>query len=376
MKKKICFVITTPVTASAFLLKHFEFLSREFEVYLVANFENNQNNLEEFKFLKGTKNIKIFREISIVNDFRVLIDLKDYLIKEKFDAVHTVTPKAGLIGMIAAKFAGVKLRVHIFTGQVWYTKTGLFKILLKNLDRLIVFFATDILIDGHSQRDFLIKNRIIRSTNSLVLGNGSISGVDCEKFIPQKKTRDFYRAKYYITEEVVFLFLGRLNLDKGIMDLAYAFVELNKIHPKSRLVFVGSDESDMKNRILKLTDSNPKIIFYGFTNQPSDVLQMADVFCLPSYREGFGTSIIEASLLGKPIICSNTYGLMDTIIENETGLRHEVKNVNSIIEQMIKLMNNNLRKKLGDNGRKFVLNNFSAENVSKEWLEYYKYRLK
>lgn len=103
---------------------------------------------------------------------------------------------------------------------------------------------------------------------------------------------------------------------------------------------------------------------------------MADVFCLPSYREGFGTSIIEASLLEKPIICSDTYGLMDTIIENETGLRHEVKNGNSILEQMIKLMDIDLRKKLGDNGRAFVLKNFSAENISKEWFKYYKQRLK
>ena len=174
---------------------------------------------------------------------------------------------------------------------------------------------------------------------------------------------------------IVFLFLGRLNHDKGITDLVKAFIELNDIYPHTKLVLVGPDEENMVSKINILT-SNNNIIIYGATNKPQEVMQMADVFCLPSYREGFGTSVIEASLIEKPIICSDTYGLMETIIENETGLRHQVGNINSLFMQMEKMMDENTRARFCKNGRNYVLTNFSADTISQKWLEYYNNKLK
>lgn len=370
-RKKICFIIATPITAKAFLLKHFEYLSKHYDIYLVANFDEMPKAQSEIPFICATKNIAIHRGISFFNDIKALFALKKYLTENKFDAVHTVTPKAGLIGILAAKLAGIKTRTHIFTGQVWHTKTGVFKLILKNIDRFIVFSATDILVDGQSQRQFLIENKIISANNSKVLGKGSISGVDTEKFVPNEITKQKYRDELGFTNEVVFLFLGRLNTDKGILDLAKAFLILNKKHSNSKLVFVGPDEENMELKIKELSNNNPNIIFYGSTNKPQDLLQLADVFCLPSYREGFGTSVIEASLLEKPVICSDTYGLMETIIDGETGLRHQVGNKDSILIQMEKLMDENLRITLGKNGRNYVLENFSSEKISREWLDYY-----
>ncbi|TRX20873.1 glycosyltransferase family 4 protein [Flavobacterium franklandianum] len=375
MRKKICFIVATPNFANIYLKKHFEYLSKDYDIYLVSNFKGYSSFYSSFTFIKGVKDLDFERKISIFKDVKALNSLRRYFKEIQFDAIHSATPKAGLIGVLAAKLAGIKIRTHIFTGQVWYTKQGWFKMLLKNIDRFIVFCATDILVDGLSQRQFLIDNGIIKESNSQVLGKGSISGVDVEKFIPNSEIAAVYRKKFNFKDEFVFMFLGRLNIDKGLLDLAAAFLKLNSKYPNTRLVFVGPDEEMMQQKIEKIGSKCPSIVFSGATTAPQDVLQMADVFCLPSYREGFGSSIIEASLLEKPIICSDTYGVKDAIIENETGFRHKVKDLDSIFEQMEKLMDQEVRETMGKNGRAYVLHNFSAELISLEWLNYYKNKL-
>ncbi len=374
MKKKICFVVSSPFTAKAFLLKHFEYLSKDFDIYLAANFAEDATSSFESPYIKAVQNIAIHRDISIFRDVKALVSLRTYFKKMNFDAVHTVTPKAGLLGILASRLAGVKKRIHIFTGQVWHTKTGLFKKILMFLDRFIVWNATHILVDGESQRQFLIKNSIVKVSNSTVLGKGSISGVDTNRFVPNEAVKKEVRKELGFTEkEVVYMFLGRMNKDKGINELAAAFDTLNKKYTNVRLLLVGGDEENMTQMIQQKVDNIEAVIFYGVTPTPERLLQACDVFCLPSYREGFGTSVIEASLLEKPIICSDTYGLTETIIENKTGLRHKVADIDSLFNQMEKLAEDSaLRDYLGKGGRKYVLDNFSGQVISEKWVEFYK----
>lgn len=369
-RKRICFVVSSPVTANAFLLMHFEYLSRNYEIYLVANF-STENIKQISPFLTGIHSIKIERKINIVSDIKALISLSNYFKKQKIDAVHSVTPKAGLISILASRLAGINVRIHIFTGQVWHTKNGAIKKLLMGLDKTIVRFATHILVDGKSQRDFLIKNNIISAVNSQVLGRGSISGVDTDRFLPDLNIKEQIRSELKIkSTDVVYIFMGRLNIDKGVIDLVKAFVKLSKKVQNTKLLLIGYDEDGLMPHINRIGNKN--IIFYGHTQKPAETLQAGDVFCLPSYREGFGTSIIEASLLKLPIICSKTYGLAETIIDQVTGLRHEVGNIESLYEQLLKLsQNEDLRKKMGNNGRDYVLSNFSSDNISTHWLNFY-----
>lgn len=375
-KKKICFIVSSPITAKAFLLEHIKLLSTEFDVYLVANFENEQQkNISPY--LSKVFDIKIERNINILKDLKALKTLKKLLKNEAFDAIHTVTPKAGLIGILAGKLAKIKVRTHIFTGQVWHTKKGLMKLILMKIDQFIFSIATNILVDGQAQRQFLIENNIINEKDSRVLGKGSISGVDTHKFIPDINTKEKNRKELnYSATDVVFLFLGRLNVDKGVLDLAAAFSKLQQSHKNVKLLFIGYDEENLLPIINeKVGLENFK--FYGPTSEPELLLQTGDVLCLPSYREGFGTSVIEGSLLELPIICSDTYGLKETIIDNKTGLRHKVKDVDSIYEQMKKLaVNADLRVEMGKAGRAYVLDNFKASQISQKWLEYYKQLLK
>lgn len=371
-KKKICFIVSSPFTAKAFLLEHIKTLSTQFDVYLVANFENEmQKNISPY--LKEVFDVKIERDITIFKDLKTVFQLKEILKQQSFDAIHTVTPKAGLIGMLAGKFAATKVRIHIFTGQVWHTRTGPMKWLLMVIDRFIVSLSTNILVDGQAQRSFLIKKKIIKGKTSKVLGKGSISGVDSNRFIPLPVVKQKYRHELnYLVQDVVFLFLGRLNMDKGVIDLANAFAKLQNEVPNVKLLFIGFDEENLLPKVIEIIgEENFK--FYGSTNNPELVLQAGDVLCLPSYREGFGTSIIEGSLLELPIICSDTYGLKETIIEDKTGLRHKVKDVESIYIQMKKLaLDANLRLEMGKAGRTYVLENFKASQISEKWLNYYK----
>ena len=369
-RKKIAFIISAPITAKAFLVKHFEYLSKEFEITVIANFENKQETA--MPFVSNVKHIAIQRNINVIKDLKALFLLYSYLRKNKFDATHSVTPKAGLISAIASWMSRIPIRIHIFTGQVWYTSKGFKRFFLKLLDKIIVFFNTHILVDGESQRQFLINENIITLKKSKVLGKGSISGVDTDRFFPSNEIREKYRQDFnFLNEDIIFAFLGRLNTDKGILDLANAFYKLNKDCSNVKLLLIGYDEENMLEKIKGIQREN--IVFFGPTAKPEEVLQAADVFCLPSYREGFGTSVIEASLLELPVICSNTYGLAETIVEGETGLRHEVKNVNQLYTQMKVLVENEeMRKNLGKKGRQYVLKNFSAEQISNEWVKFYK----
>lgn len=372
-RKKICFVVPSIGSARVFLKNHIEELSKYFDVYLVANVLEEEIIYSKELSIKGLKHVNLTRSISILNDLKSLFFLYTYFKTTKFDAVHTITPKASLLGILASRLANVSNRIIFFTGQVWHTKNGIFKYFLMFLDRFTVWNATHVLVDGQGQRQYLIKNRIVSESNSLVLGKGSISGVDTNRFVPNAVVKKEVRDKLGIKEnEVVYMFLGRMNSEKGINELADAFNILRKKHGNVRLLLVGEDEENMTTMVKQKVKDIETVIFIGITPTPERLIQACDVFCMPSYREGFGLSILEASSMEKPVICSDTYGLMESIIENKTGLRHKVADVNSLHFAMEKLYyDQNLVESLGKDGREYVLEHFTAKSITEKWLEFY-----
>ena len=353
MRKKICFIVSTPYTAKAFLESHFESLSIQYEVYLVANLNDLELPNYSNQYLQEIKHIPIHRKINLLEDIKALFLLTKYLRKNKFDAITTFTPKAGLIGIVSGKLAGIKHRIHFFTGQVWHTKEGLFKKILILLDKLVVLLSTKILVDGRPQWEFLI------------------SGINLTKFSPNLQVRQELRKSLnYKENDIVFMFLGRLNKDKGIFDLVKAFDQLADVYSNVKLLIVGPDEENVTEQLSQ--KSKDKYHFYGLTDNPEGIIQVCDVFCLPSHREAFGLSIIEASACQKPIICSDTYGLQDTIVDNVTGLRHITQDVNSLYGKMKYLIDYPIeRNKMGVEGRKYTEEFFSKQKITTLWLEYY-----
>lgn len=367
--KKICIVVSTPMTVKAFLLKHIDILSKEYEITIVSN--SNLDLSQEYKIKCLSKYIRINRKINFLEDIKSVILLYKFLKKENFNLVLSVSPKAGLISSISSFLARIENRIHFFTGQVWATKRGVFRFILKSVDKLIATLNTNNLIDSPSQKEFLIREKVIQDEKSTVLLKGSISGVDVNKFSFSEEIRLELKDKYKIkNDDIVFMFIGRLNTDKGIFDLVLAFDKLLKEYENVKLFLIGPDEENIENQICEFLKSK-NVIRIDYVSNPQEILNVADVLVLPSYREGFGTIVIEAASMGIPCIASDIYGLNDAIVNNKTGLLHKVKDMDDMIEKYEYLIENkNKIKEYGVNAKVRVYNNFKDEQLSNELKKY------
>ena len=378
MKKNICFVVAIPGTAESFLRDHIAALSKEYDVYLAGNIKRGDE--VNMLALSGWHHIEIERGISLKKDMKAVWQAYRYFKKMKFDAVHSVTPKAGLVTALAGWMASIPHRTHIFTGQVWATREGMMRSLLKSLDKVISCLDNHILVDGKSQRTFLVKEGILKDGQAEVFAHGSISGVNSLRFVPNEEARQTFRAEIGIKKGgMCYIFLGRLNRDKGIGELYEAFNRLASEVKDIFLLLVGSDE---ENYIAKLPNySNIKdgenFHFYGPTPNPEKILNAGDVFVLPTYREGFGTSVLEAACIGLPCISTDAYGVTDAYIDGETGLRCRVGDVESLYQCMKRMHDNpDIVKKMGENSRVRVLRDFNGADITACWVNFYKKILK
>lgn len=371
--KKICFITAIPGTAHVFLSKHMEALRHEYKVYFVSNEPDKSKVLVQND---GYRCVDIHRNISLWNDLKSVWTLYKYFKSEKFDVVHSVTPKAGLLTALAGWLARVPRRIHIYTGQVWATKTGPMRSLLKFLDTVIAKLNTHLLVDGEGQRQFLIEQGVLKESNSCVLANGSITGVELDKFVVSDETRTRERDRFGFKEsDVVYIFLGRLNHDKGIGELFSAFDKLVSEYDNAKLVFYGTDEEGYDQKVEEYPNIKRGVNYFfpGRTSHPYEALQVADVFVIPTWREGFGMSIIEAQGLGLPVITSDAYGVVDASVEGETGLRCKVGDVESLYKSMVLYHNNpKLRAEHGSAGRKRVEELYDNKVVTQAWVEYYR----
>ena len=275
--------------------------------------------------------------------------------------------------MLAAFVTCVPFRVHTFTGQVWATKYGFVRFMLKSFDRVIASLATFNIVDSVSQQRFLINEKVLRRESSVVFGMGSVSGVDLKRFKTNKNVyADVRRELLISTEAFVFIYLGRLNKDKGILDLAHAFSFIK--NKNVYLLIVGPDEGVFVDEIKKINSHKlDQVRFVAFTTMPERYLASSNVLCLPSYREGFGNVIIEAAAIGVPTIASNIYGISDAIVNNETGLLHESRNIKNI-EACMKffLTNSDEVKKFGKAAKARAIKDFDSNLMSTHWLNFYK----
>lgn len=373
LKKKICFVATVDWQIIWFLLEHIKALNSKYDITVVVN-TPDMVSLKSLGVDVPVLPIRIERSISILRDLKALIDLTELFCTKRFDVVHSIAPKSGLLAMTAAFFSGTRKRIHIFTGQVWATQSGIMKWFLREMDKIIATFATHILVDSPSQRDFLIKEKVVSGKKSSVLAKGSVCGVDCTRFVPDKIARSVIRKELDIDEsEVIFLFLGRLKTDKGILDLASAFAKVTATVKSSHLLIVGPDEENMREKVTSICRTcRDKVHFIDYTTVPEQYLASADVLCLPSYREGFGQVIIEAAAVGIPSIGSRIYGITDAIEEGVTGLLHEVGRIDDLADKIYQFIRNPaLRKEMGQSARERVLLDFSTETLVSSMLNYY-----
>lgn len=369
---RLCFVVSSPLTARAFLSGHIAALGERYVVDLAVD-ATDGTGLGDIPSHARVVPLPIRRDVAPHADLKALVRLYLLFRRERYAAVSSVTPKAGMLAMMAAALARVPLRIHVFTGQVWVTRRGWKRRLLKMADRVMARLATHVLADSPSQRDFMVAEGVVASGKTRVLGEGSICGVDGDRFRPDEDRRSHIRQAHGIPETgVVFLFLGRLNRDKGVLDLADAFAALD--NDAAWLLVVGPDEGDLRMEMeRRLGTSLARTRFVGYTDRPEDFMAAADVFCLPSYREGFGMVIIEAAAAGIPAIGARIYGITDAIEEGSTGLLHCPGDVAGLAGAMAMLAREaDRRRAMGVAARARALRLFSREAVTRSWMDFYR----
>lgn len=372
--KSICFVLTSPFAANAFLLGHLKALANHFKVTLCLNRAVYPLS-DRIDPRVRVVDMPIARKISLFQDLRGLLALMRFFRSEKFDAVHSITPKAGLLAMLAGALSGVPLRYHTFTGQVWATKLGWRRVLFKNIDRFIVACATRVFCDSRSQSRFLESEGVGSQGAVAILGAGSIAGVDPTRFRPDAEARRRIRSEFDIPEEIcVFLYVGRIARDKGVFDLIEAFSALSSRREDVALLMVGPDEEHLQAALQSAAGTaGSKIRWLGQSFEPERFMAAADVLMLPSYREGFGMVVIEAASCGLPTLAYRIDGVIDAVVDGETGVLLGIGDVENLVAAMEQMADDPmLRNRLGASARARVLNEFLDITVTSAWVAFYR----
>jgi glycosyltransferase involved in cell wall biosynthesis len=369
--KKLCFVATIPAVVHAFLKEHIRASADKWAITIITHPDGAEllNDIDA-EFIP----LSVERKVSPWRDLCALIRLVILFRRKRFDLVHSIMPKTGLLTMLAGWLACIPVRIHTFTGQVWATKQGWKRGVLKLFDRLTVLFSTHILTDSPSQRDFLVSEGVLPQGKGQIIGQGSICGVDVRRFYSDTQVRTAMREELGIgPEQTVILFLGRLNRDKGMRDLAAAFTEIVSQSNAVVLMLVGAEEDVPFSCIQEICGIYRELLRrIGFTPYPERYMAAADIFCLPSYREGFGQVIIEAAACGVPAVASRIYGITDAVEDGKTGLLFPAGDVVALTQTLLMLIEDReLRQRMGEAAKTRALTLFSSEKITKEMLSLY-----
>lgn len=336
-KRKIVIIVTVPVIISTWLKGQCKFLSQYYEVEIITS---NGNNID---YLSIQENVlisifDILPAITPFNDLKVIFQLAKHFKKNNVDIVYTYTPKAGLLGMIAARIAGVKKRIHNVVGLPLMEATGLKRLLFNFTERVTYLNSTQLFCNSFGLREYLNQN-LTKKQISLIW-NGSVNGVDTNYFQPQslRVSRTEVRTQYKIDQfSYSILYIGRLVKDKGVEELIDAFKLLNQKYENTNLILLGDYQErldPLSLGVLEEIKHNPKIHHFPHTADIRPFLALSDVFILPSYREGLPNVLLEAGSFGLPLIATNINGCNEVITNNENGLLINPKSENEIFRAL------------------------------------------
>jgi glycosyltransferase involved in cell wall biosynthesis len=374
MRYKICAVTTISKTMDWFLVDTMRFLSEnDFEVTLICDMEDGfiDRNSTYAKLIP----LSMSRGIDPIGAIKAIYKMYKIFKRENFDLIQYATPNAALYASIASLLVGTKLRVYSQWGIRYTGFSGIKKFVFKMIEKFTCMLSTEIQPDSFGNLNLSIKDGLYKAYKGSVIWNGSANGVNLKKFDISKKTdwRMEIRSKYNISEdEIVFGFVGRLDKDKGINELFESFRNILIENPSSHLVMVGRVDkaSTLNQSLYEWSQNEPQIIYCGETFNVEKYLAATDIFVLPSYREGFGTSVIEAEAMEVPVIVTDIRGPIEAMLDKQTGLVVKKKNALELTEAMISLMNyKNTREEMGKKGLAFVTENFESNKLFKYILE-------
>ena len=374
MSKKVCFITTIPCTIEAFIFPLAEHIRKttDWEVTFITGKD------EDFvlPLPEGVKHIAIDMHRGM--DFKGLKSIRQ-LVKifkrEKFDLVQYSTPNASLYASVAAKIAKVPVRLYCQWGMAFVGFSGLKRKIFKLIEKTVCRLSTWVEPDSFGNLKFSHAEGLYPKGKGSVIWNGSAGGVKLDKFDINRKSewRSSIRQKYEIPESsTVFGFIGRITGDKGINELFAAYKKILSEMPDSYLMLVGGvEKADSVNaELYAWAENEPHVLLCGSTNVVEQYLSAMDIFILPSYREGFGSVVVEAESMGVPVIVTDIPGPTDAMRENQTGIIVKKADVDSLYSGMLKLAENrSLCDAFSAAARPFIENNFEQTALMQHIVE-------
>ena len=325
---------TIPASLENLLKGQLKMLSKYYNVLAVSSPGDDMETIEEREGVR-TIAIPMERRISLIKDFISLIRLIVLFAKERPDMVHSITPKAGLLSMLAAWITRVPVRMHTFTGLVFPTATGKMQKLLIAMDRLTCFCATHINPEGEGVKRDLV-NYNITSKPLHIIANGNVNGIDLEYF--DKTPEVVEKACSYKKEGTfTFCFVGRMVRDKGINELVHSFLRLYQKDERVRLLLVGPFEKELDPVLPEVEEHilhHPGICYMGYQNDVRPFLVASDALVFPSYREGFPNVVIQAGAMGLPAIVTDINGCNEIVLPDLNGVIIPSKDEQALYESM------------------------------------------
>ncbi len=372
--KKICFVTTVSMTLKAFVIETAKYLHEEggYDVSFIC--DNDPAFAETLPDYIHYYPVSMKRGISL-GGIKACREIKKIFKQQKFDLVQYSTPNASLYAALAAKSARIPVRLYCQWGLAYVGMQGTKRKIFRQVEKTVCKLSTWVEPDSFGNLNFCHAEGLYPKSKGSVIWNGSASGVNLHKFdISQKEAwRKAIREKYQLPEDAfVYGFIGRVNRDKGINELFAAFQSIRQIHSNSYLLLVGGEEiSEGVNTIMyDWAQKEEQVLFCGFTNVVEQYLSAMDVYILPSYREGFGSAVVEAEAMGVPVIVTDIPGPTDAMIKNETGLIAKKADIATLQAAMDKLYRDReLCQQFGDAGVNLASERFDQNRLKQYILE-------
>ena len=375
---KLLRITTVPVSLQILLRGQHRFMSQFFNVVGISSPGPHLIQVANEEGIE-TIPVEMARDISLVKDVRALWLLYRIIKKEKPIIIHTHTPKAGTLGMVAAWLCHVPVRLHTVAGLPLLENKGLKRKILNVVEKITYSCATQIYTNSFGLKNIILQNHFCLAAKLQVIGNGSTNGIDTNYFsvkqIPSETIQKL-QAEYKINAtDFVFIFIGRLVKDKGINELVQAFTQVHQKHSNTKLLLVGNTEHKL-NPLSQETEQqikeHPAIITTGYQTDVRPFLSMSNVLVFPSYREGFPNVPMQAGAMGLPSIVTDINGCNEIIQHNSNGLIIPSKNTKSIEDAMLRLIEDKtLLDKLVANSRQSIVSRFDQQTLWKLLKEEY-----
>ncbi len=377
--KKLIRITTVPMALRYLLPGQMHFMANNgFDVLMISA---DGKELAEVIEKEQCRHIVVpmTRKITPLQDLKCLFKLIKIFRNEKPDIVHSHTPKAGLLGMMAAKISGVKVRIHTVAGLPLMVEKGFKYQLLMFIEKLTYACAGQVWPNSNSLMQFIIKNKLCKVSKLKIIAKGSTNGIQLNRFNSHTLDENIIAAIKmqinYTKENIYLLCIGRLVVDKGIKELVHVFKQLQKTNEKLVLILVGEYEAaldPLPADTLHEIEINPSIIHINWTAQVEYFMSVADIFIFPSHREGFPNVLLQAGAMGLPVICSHITGNIDIVTNNETGLIFECRNEQQMLSLLqYALTNPQQMQTMAIKLQEHIRENFPRENIWQNILEAY-----